>query len=71
MTGILTKTSYALFDVSGVKKTMLRDESMKNLTEIICIPVCVARTCIHLGIFSVVNFFLKFGFRIKMTLACK
>ena len=43
---------------------MLRNESMKNLTEIICIPVC-CRTSFRY--FSVVNF-LKLGFKIKWPL---
>ena len=59
--------------VSGMEKLMimLRYESMKNLTEIICIPVCCRTSCIYIQVFfSLVNF-LKLGFRIKMALACK
>ena len=47
--GILTKTSYAVFDVSSVEKLMLRNQSMKNLTEVTCIPVCVEHRYIHLA----------------------
>ena len=64
------KDQLPFIDVLGVKTLiMLRNESMKNLTQIICIPVCF-KTFIQV-FFSVVNFFLKFGFRIKMALAFK